>query len=330
MAPPTTATSRRSARPRRVERPTPADVRSAWLGLRRLVAPTPLVASPGLGPGTLLKLETLQPTGSFKVRGALSALMRAQAGEPVVTASAGNHGLGVAYASVLLGVAATVVVPETASPAKLSALRRFPVRLVRSGRTYDEAEAAALALAAGGLRYVSPYNDRFVIAGQGTIAIELLRAVEGPMTIVCPLGGGGLVAGVTLWATQRPDVRVVGVECEGAAAMRAALDAGRIVPIPVRPTLADGLGGNLEPGSVTFDLARELVTEVVVVGEAEIEEAMRFLLRAHGLVVEGAGAAAVAGLLSGRLPPGAGPLVALVTGRNVALATVARVAGSGG
>jgi len=290
-------------RVRTVEAPTRADVDAAAERIRPHLRATPLIAG--------LKLESLQPTGSFKVRGALNALLRSR--EPVVTASAGNHGLGVAWAAQRLGVQATVVVAETASPAKLEALRRFPVELVVHGTDYDEAEAYALALTG---RYVSPYNDTDVIAGAGTVGLELAAAE----TIVVPIGGGGLAGGIGL-AT---DARIVGVVPEAFPAMRAALDAGRIVEIEGTATVADGLHGNIEPGSVTFELVRDRLEDVVTVSEDELEDAMRFLVLEHGVVVEGAGAAAVAALRAGKVER-RGATVAILTGRNVTAETLARV-----
>jgi threonine dehydratase len=277
---------------RMVEAPTRADVDAAAERIRPYLPPTPLLAG--------LKLETLQPTGSFKVRGALNALLQLD-GEPVVTASAGNFGLAVAWAAQQLAVDATVVVAETASPAKVEALRRFPVDLVVHGRDYDEAERHGLSLPG---RYVSPYNDTQVIAGAGTIALELADA----HTVVVPIGGGGLAAGIGLAASAR----VIGVVPSAFPAMRAALDAGRLVEIDGSPTIADALHGNIEPGSVTFELVRDHVAEVVEVTEEEIESAMRHLASTHGLVTEGAGAAAVAAIQAHDLDG-----IAIVTGRNV-------------
>jgi threonine dehydratase len=286
---------------RTVRTPTRADVLAAAERISPHLAPTPVVESDGFA----LKLESLQPTGSFKVRGAVAALTALDPGEPVVTASAGNHGLAVAWAAQRLGFEATIVVAETASPAKVEGIRRFPVELVVHGADYDEAEQYALSLDG---RYVSPYNDPDVIAGAGSTALELADAD----TIVVPIGGGGLASGVSL-AT---DARVVGVVPEAFPAMRAALDVGRLVEIQGRATVADGLHGNIEPGSVTFEVVRDRVSEVVVVGEAAIEEAMRFLAAEHGLVTEGAGAAATAALRSGVARPD-GRTVAIVSGRNV-------------
>ena len=312
---------------RAVAAPSAADLDAAWELVSERLAPTPLVPAPALGDAVLLKLETLQPTGSFKVRGALAALSRAGDG-PVVTASAGNAGLGVAWAAAALGVPATVVVAETASPAKIAALEALPVTLVRHGAAYDAAEAHALALAREGAAYVSSYNDTGMIAGQSTLGRELESQLPGPFSVAAPLGGGSLAAGLGLWASRRGDTRVVAVEAERSPAISSAIAAGEIVPIEVGDTLADGLAGNLEPGAVTFPLVRDHVGAVVQVSEAEIAEAMRFLARAHGIVAEGAGAAVVAGVLAGRVAAD-GPLVIVVTGRNIALPRFAEVLNGG-
>jgi threonine dehydratase len=285
---------------RTVVAPTLADVEAAVR-----LPPTPVVESDGF----TLKLETLQPTGSFKVRGALNALSKLDG--PIVAASAGNFGLAAAWSAERLGLEATVVVAESASPAKIAALRRFPVGLVIHGGDYAEAERHALSLPG---TYVSPYNDTDVIAGNGTLALELPDAE----TIVVPIGGGGLAAGVGLAAPGR----VVGVVPANFPAMRAALDAGRLVEIDGESTIADALHGNIEPGSATFELIRDHVAAVVEVTEAEIEDAMRFLFREHGLVTEGAGATAVGAILAGKAPRGG---VAVVSGRNVTAELFARV-----
>jgi threonine dehydratase len=314
---------------REVAAPTASDLDAAWALVSQRLAPTPLVPAPALGDDMYLKLETLQPTGSFKVRGGLAALSRA-GGAPVITASAGNAGLGIAWAASALGVDATVVVADTASPAKIAALEALPVTLVRHGAGYDDAEAHALELAAEGGTYVSGYNDTGVIAGQSTLGRELDTQLPGPVTVACPLGGGSLSSGLGLWASGRAGAQVVAVEAERSPGFSTALAAGRITPIEVGETIADGLAGNIEPGSVTFELVRDHVSAVVSVSEPEIEEAMRFLARAHGIVAEGAGAAAVAGVMAGRVPRDGGePLVIVVTGRNVELARLAAVLGGG-
>ena len=288
--------------------------------------PTPVVPLelPG-GVEVLAKLDSLQPTGSFKLRGALAALSALPSpGVRVVGASAGNHALALVEAARRLGLRATVVVPRTGSAAKLAALRRLHADLVVHGDGYDQAERHALELADAGGAYVSAYNDPHVIAGQATWAAETAEGLPGGATLVVPVGGGGLLAGTLLWAADRPDVRVVGVEAAASRALSAAVAAGRVVAVPVAPTLADGLAGNLEAGSVTPALARGRVHAIVAVTEEEIERAIRFLA-ASGLVVEGSGAVGVAALLAGRVPADGGTVAALLTGRNIAAGTLARV-----
>jgi threonine dehydratase len=309
---------------RRSRLPVLDDVVAAERRLLGYLTPTPLVPSPALGPAAWLKLETVQPTGSFKVRGALAALTALAAGERVVTASAGNHALGVAWAASLLGIDATVVCAETASPAKLDALCRLPVELVLHGKIYDEAERHALELAAEGRRYVSAYNDPDVVAGGGSLGLELLQEIDGPFTAVCPVGGGGLVSGIALACSRRAGVRVVGVEAEASRGLSSSVAAGRVVDVDVRPTLADGLAGNLEPGSITIELAARHVAEIVAVSEEEIAGAMRFLHARHGVVAEGAGAVAVAAVQAGRVSI-SGAAVCVVSGANVAEHVLARV-----
>lgn len=296
--------------------PDAGDLAAARTVVAAHLAPTPLIDSELVGGS--LKLETLQPTGAFKVRGALAALSRLPAGERAVTASAGNHGLGVAWAAGALDRPATVVVAQNASPAKIEALRATGVDLVLHGRGYDDAEAHALSLAG---TFVSAYNDRDVIAGQATIGSEL---PHGPLCVVAPAGGGGLLSGLAAWAAERGDVRVVGVEAVVSPALSAAVAAGEVVQVSVGETLADGLAGNLEPGSVT--VAGVADVELVSVGEDELADAMRALARHHGLVVEGAAAAGVAAVRAGRVKPRAGErLVVVLTGRNVALDVLADV-----
>jgi threonine dehydratase len=308
---------------RDVELPGPAHREAAWTAVRRSLAVTPVLGAPQLGPSVSVKLETLQPTGSFKVRGglaAVSATLAEHPGRAVVASSAGNHGLGLAFAASQLGAAVTVVVPLGASAAKVSALQQFDVRLVLHGEGYREAETHALELAAqDGSRYVSPYNDPDVIAGQATLARELLEQVPGLGTVVVPCGGGGLLAGVTL-GLEGSGVRVVGIESEASPSMSTALAAGAIVPIEVEPTVADGLAGNLEPGAVTVGVALDHGVDVLTVSEADIRSAMAFAASKMGLVLEGAGAVGVAALRAGVIGPDAErkETVVLLTGRNVA------------
>jgi threonine dehydratase len=304
---------------RMVNPPTPAELGAAELAVRRYLRPTPVVAAPELAGAALLKLETLQPTGSFKVRGALAALTAAPADCEVVAASAGNHALGLAHAATLLGRSATVVVAETASPAKIERLRAFPIRLILHRDGCDAAERHALELVEEGAIFVSAYNDPHVIAGQRTVGVELEEQLDGPLTVLCPVGGGGLLAGVALWASERSDVRVVGVEVAASRALSAAVAAGRVVDVPIGETLADGMAGGIERGSITVEIAREHVEALVAVDEDELRSAIRALAFEQGLIVEGAGAAAAAAILAGKARddrPGA-RLVAVATGRNI-------------
>lgn len=267
-------------------------------------------------------------TGSFKLRGAANAILADAERRPVLACSAGNHALGIAHAAALAGVAATLVVPESASPAKLAALERYPARLLRAGASYDEAEAAALRIASEeGLRFVSPYNHRDVIAGQGSLGAEILEQLPEAELLIVGVGGGGLISGIGLWAKAiNPNIRVIGVQAESSAAMLASLRAGRIVTAPDAPTLADGLAGGLEPGSITFPLIQQLADTVIAVSEQQIAAAMRWCFVEHHLVVEGSAAVTVAALLNGLVAGITGrKVVALLCGRNVAAERFLRV-----
>jgi threonine dehydratase len=310
---------------------TPDDIATAYARLRGQVRRTPLERAPELarllGGEVWLKCECWQETGSFKLRGALNALLMLDpevGGRGVVTASAGNHGLGVAEAASRLGVRATVVVPVNASAAKVRALRGYASRgieLLPYGATYDEAEAHAIALAAAtGQHYLSSYNDPAVIAGNGTVALEALEDAPEASVLVVPAGGAGLISGCGVWAHHaRPGVRVIAVQSEASPTLHASFAAGRLVEAPVGPSLADGLAGNIEAGSVTWPLARRVVERVVLVTESEIAEAMRWLLREHHILVEGSAATVVAAVLARRLPDlGGASAILMLTGRNIA------------
>jgi threonine dehydratase len=315
---------------RTVSEPQQSHRDAAWEVVRRHLAITPVVTAPQLGQNVSLKVETFQPTGSFKVRGGLAAVaatLEADPGREVVAASAGNHGLGLAYAAAKLEAKVTVIVPRLASAAKVSALQQFDVRLVLHGEGYSEAEAHALDLVAReGGRYVSPYNDPDVIAGQGTMARELLEQVPNLGTVVVPVGGGGLVSGISL-GLRGTDVRVVGVESEASPSMSAAVAAGSIVPITVEPTLADGLAGNLEAGAITVDITLRNGVEILTVSEADIRSAMAYAAHKMGLVLEGAGAVGVAAVRAGLVAPNEDgrETVVILSGRNIAPALLDEV-----
>jgi len=318
---------------RDIAQPQPAQFDAAWDVVRRHLSVTPVVAALQLGERVSLKVETVQPTGSFKVRGGLAAVAATLASEPgraVIGSSAGNHGLGLAFAAAQLKADVTVVVPRQASAAKVTALKQFDVHLVQHGDGYSEAEALALELAEReGSRYVSPYNDADVIAGQGTIARELLEQVPNVGTVVVPAGGGGLIAGIALGLAGH-GVTVIGVESVASPSVSSALAAGHIVPVTVTPTLADGLAGNLEEGAVTIDVLLQHQVKVVTVSEADIRLAMAYSVQQMGLVLEGAGAVGVAALRAGLIPANdeGKETVVLLTGRNIAPALLEEVLGA--
>jgi threonine dehydratase len=332
-----------------VQRPTtddqqqsnPVTVRDILLAARRIgphIRRTPTERAAALtaegGAEIWLKLECQQRTGSFKLRGALNCLLtlpEAARARGVLTCSAGNHGLGVAEASRLLGIAATIVVPGDASTAKVAALRRAGVELLIVGRDYDEAEARAPAIARErGLTFISPYDDPAVIAGAGTVALEALLDLPEVGTIVVPVGGGGLASGIGIAARALlPEVRLIGVQSEASSAMNASLAAGNLVEVASSPTLADGLAGNIAAGSCTFPIVRDTFDAVLTVSEAAIARAMRTFIATQHLIVEGSGAVGLAALQSGLLAAAPGPILLIVSGSNVATATVAAVLAEG-
>ena len=317
--------------------PTVLDVYDARRRLLPRLSPTPLRASSWLsdaaGGPVLLKLESTNPTCSFKVRGACNALLRLIAEHPdpatrppVVTASAGNHGRAMAFAAEQLGVRVVIFTPATAPRTKRAAIRRHGAELHDEPPTYDEAERAARAFARerGGL-YISPYNHPDVIAGAGTIALEIVDALPDVKTVVVPLGGGGLASGVGLaLRAAAPGARLVGVEAAASVAFTTSLARGAIAQIVPTPTLADGLTGNLEPGSITFPLVQQVVDAVVTVSEAELRAAMRATAAEEHLIVEGAACVAVAAMAARRGVSG-WPAVVILTGSNVDVETLAEV-----
>lgn len=310
--------------PRTVSIPTTNDLEAARQIVSQHLLPTPLL---GTGERTWLKLESLQPTGAFKVRGALASLGSIVAGARIVTASAGNHALGVAWASKRLGIPATIVVAETAAPVKIEKLRHLEAGLVLYGRSYDEAEAHAIDLAADGGHFLSGYNDTHVIAGQATVLDEILAQLPDdglPLTVISPVGGGGLLSGIALRASgiRNRDIRLVGVEAKESLAVSTSVATGTTVDVHVGDTLADGLSGNVEANSITVDILREHHVRFTSVSEAQIRAALRWLFREQGLVAEGAAATTVAALHSGIDIPEDGHIVSLITGRNITWPTL--------
>ncbi|WP_460412961.1 pyridoxal-phosphate dependent enzyme [Thermus oshimai] len=301
-----------------------------WIARRRIapyVRLTPVELSPLLSEqvsaSVWLKLEALQLTGSFKLRGAANKLLRLDPEvqrRGVVTFSTGNHGLAVAYMARTLGLEATVCVSRKADPAKLTAIRRQGAKLAVYGESQDEAEAYCYWLAEQrDLTVVKPFDDPEVIAGQGTMALELLEALPGLKAVLVPVSGGGLAAGVGMvLKSVDPSIRVIGVSMEGGAAMYHSLQRGSPVALPEVDTLADSLQGGIGQGNrYTLALVRRYVDEWVLVSEEAIGQGMAFLLGEHRLVVEGAAAVGVAALLEGRLDGLMGDVAVILSGRNV-------------
>ncbi len=282
------------------------------------------------GARIVCKLDNFQRTGSFKERGARNALLRLASDRRrrgVVAASAGNHALGLAYHGKLLGVPVTVVMPDYAPLIKIATCERLGARVLIRGRDFAEARAVADQLvAAKGLTYIHGFDDPDIIAGQGTLGLEILRQVPDVDAIVCPIGGGGLIAGVAVAVKSlRPRVKVIGVESAATGNFAAALRAGKPVRVPRRATLADGLA-TLTVGANAFALARPRVDEVVSVGEDAIALAILRMLELEKTVVEGAAAAPLAAMMAGKLAHLAGRRVALVVcGGNIDPAILSRV-----
>jgi threonine dehydratase len=310
--------------------PTVLDVYEARRRIGERLPKTPLLPSPWLSSiadgHVSLKLESVNLTNSFKIRGALNAALRLSEGigtqaPTIVTASAGNHGRAMALAAEELGLACVVFTPSNAPEAKQHAIRRHGAVLHSDCDDYDAAERQAreFAAAEGGV-YISPYNHPDVIAGAGTIGLEIVEAMTDLDVVVIPLGGGGLASGMGLAIkAAAPKATIVGVEVEASSPFTLSLEAGRITTITPRPSLADGLVGNLEPGSMTFTLVKQVVDYVVTVSEDDLTRAMKGLATEERLIVEGAGAAAVASIVAGKASAPGQRVVAMVTGANVDL-----------
>jgi threonine dehydratase len=301
------------------------DIYSARTRIASIARRTPLVSSPELTEQTnseiKLKLENLQQTGSFKPRGATNKVLSL---EPearqrgVITVSSGNHGRALAYVAHRLGLRAVVCLPETVPANKRDAIKKLGAKLVFRS-TYEEATEEAFHLVEKeGLEMIHPYDDPVVIAGQGTIGLELLEEFPGLDTVVIPLSGGGLLGGIAFaLKSADPKIRVVGVMMERGPAMVESLRAGRLVEIVEEPTLADALAGGIIPNTYTFNLVQKTVDETVLVSEEEIASAMAFALKSHHLVVEGSGAVGIAAVRSGKIQHPGKRIAVVISGANI-------------
>lgn len=276
-----------------------------------------------------LKMEHWQKTGSFKVRGALNRMLTLSPEKKfrgVITASAGNHGLGVAFASELLGIKARIVLPVNAAPTKVKMLNHFGVEIIQAGRDYDEAEDVAHQIERDcQLTFISGFDDPEVISGQGTIALEILNTLPDVDIILVPVGGGGLISGIAITMKERnPNIKIVGVQSEASPAMYRALQVNMVVETPIEETIADGLAGRLVSPSI-FSTIQNFVDDVIIVEEKEIVRAILFLLQQNHTLVEGAAAVVVAAILSGRIKIEGKKSVVVLTGRNIDIETVRTV-----
>ena len=316
---------------------TPAAIASAAAEaagrIANLVRHTPLERSAELSAATgadvFLKLENRQHTGSFKLRGAANRVLTlesAQLDRGCVAASSGNHGAAVAYSLAQLGRPGIIFVPEHTSPAKVDAIRRYGGDVRFHGKDGLDTEEHARRFAdEHGRFYVSPYNDEAVIAGQGTVAIELLEEAPAFDTVFVAVGGGGLIAGVgSVLKAANPATRVIGCQPAASPVMTESIAAGRILDLPSLPTLSDGTTGGIEADSITFPLCREVVDEFLLIEEPEIAAGMRQYAAEFGEPVEGAAGVAIAALLARAELVQGGRVAVIICGANVSDATLAK------
>jgi threonine dehydratase len=314
------------------ERLARGDAEVARAAVRDLARHTPVLTSRSLseqcGGRILLKAESLQRTGSFKLRGTLTKLASLEHPTGVVAGSAGNHAQSLAYAARARGVACEVFMPEEASVAKVSAVRGFGGQVRLQGQSVDDCVAAARERAAEtGAVFVHPFDDPDVILGQATLGLELLEDIPDMATVVIPVGGGGLISGVAgVVKAARPKVRVIGVQVEACSPFPRSIEQHAALACESRPTIADGIAVK-RPGEITLPLVERWVDEMRVVREDDVAEAMVLLLERAKLVVEGAGAVGVAALLAGELAPAEqGSTVIVLSGGNVDAGLLAEVA----
>ncbi len=300
------------------------EIEAAQDRIQKVILRTPTIYSDTLsklvGREVFLKLENLQKTGSFKLRGAynkLSQLPPSVRKKGVVAASAGNHAQGVALASSILGIHSTIVMPEGVSLAKQMATQAYGGEIILFGQNTDEALAYAKKMAKGGKPLIHPFDDEQVIAGQGTMGLEILEEVPGTDAIVVPMGGGGLISGIAaIIKKRRPEVEIIGVQSAHAPSAFYSVKKKKIVDVEVRPTLADGIAIQ-RVGEITFPMIQKGVEEIVTVQEDEIASAILLMMERTRVVAEGAGATPLAALLSKRFRGRAKKIVLVISGGNI-------------
>ena len=314
------------------------DIKDAKETIKDIVKKTDILESAKLsamtGANVFYKCENLQKTGSFKVRGAcnkIANLTDEEKANGVIASSAGNHAQGVALGAQMTGIKATIVMPATAPLAKVTATKGYGAEVVLNGLVYDDAYAKAVELQKEtGATFLHPFNDKYVISGQGTIGLEILEQLDGKVdTILCPIGGGGIIAGIAVAAKGiNPNIKIVGVQTANIPSMHESMKNGEVTTAFKSTTIADGIAVKT-PGDVTFEIINELVDEVIVVEEDEIAQGMLFLMENQKVVAEGAGAVSTAALLSGKYVPQKGEnVVCVISGGNVDVNTLYRVIGT--
>ncbi len=306
------------------------DIERARGVIAGVVRDTPVKRSTTLsamtGSDIYLKLENFQRTGSFKVRGALNKLHSLDGETGVVAASAGNHAQGVAFAAAKAGVRSDIFMPEDATHAKVVATKGYGANIHLVGKDYQEAYEAADAFCKDqGAEFVHAFDDPLIMAGQGTLGIEVFEDVKDVETVIVPIGGGGLISGVAVALKElNPDIRIVGVQAEGASTVAPSLNKGRVVPADSVRTMADGIACR-RLGDHTFDVIKRHVDEVVLVSEAEIARSILFLLERTKVVVEGAGAVSLAATLSGKVDVAGQTTCAVISGGNIDTTLLSRI-----
>ena len=310
---------------------TMSDIYSAEKTLAKVLKKTELIESPFFsnecGNQVFIKPENLQVTGAFKIRGAfnkLSKLSDLEKSRGVISASAGNHAQGIGYASQMLGVKATLVMPAATPIIKVEATKNYGVDVVLYGDNYDEAYKKARELEAkNNYVFVHPFDDVDVIMGQGTLALEIINELADVDIILVPIGGGGLISGIAFAIKMlKPTIKIIGVEPEGACCMKESLAQNKVIELAVVDTMADGTAVK-KPGDLTFEFIKEFVDEVITVSEFEILEAILLLMEKHKLIVEGAGALSLAGLK--KLQVADKKVVCLVSGGNIDISTISAI-----
>jgi threonine dehydratase len=309
------------------------DISKAYEIIKPIIKHTPLEKSKTFSKLTkenvYLKLENLQTTGSFKIRGAYNKIYNLTEKEKksgVVCASAGNHAQGVAYASALLKVKSTIFMPIYTPPTKIIATKSYGATVILEGKTYDDAYLAAKEYAnKNNMIIIHAFNDEYVIAGQGTIGIEVFEDLKNIDAIVVPIGGGGLISGIGLaLKTLKPTIKVIGVEAEGAQSMKQSLEKKKIIPLKSLDTIADGIAVKT-PGDLTFNLAKKYVDKVVTVNDEEISNALYLMLQRAKIVVEPAGATSLAAILSKKISSPRKNIVTLLSGGNINLSLLTQI-----